>query len=84
MIWRVDDFALMHGVKPPLWFRHAYDDDPLRQQVYALAPLHLLLRAWHRWQRPRWALERWLIAKDVIMLPPNLRPPTWPWGWRRP
>ena len=61
MIWRVDDFALLHGVKPPLWFRHAYDDDSCPQRIYALAPFHLLLKAWHWWQWPRWAIERWLM-----------------------
>ena len=81
MIWRVSDVALRCGVTVPWGYRHAYDADMYLEHVYAVAPLHLLLKAWHRWQWPRWTLERWLIAVGVIMLPPNLRPPTWPWGW---
>lgn len=84
MIWRLTDIAHRYGgVRAPWGYCWAYDDDSRLEKVYAVAPLHLLLRAWHRWQRPRWTVERWLIARGVIMLPPNLRPPTWPWGWRR-
>ena len=82
MIWRVSTFALLHGVKPPLGFRYVCDDEFRVERIYALAPLHLLLRAWRRWQWPRWTIERWLLARGWMTLPPNVRPPTWPWGWR--
>ena len=83
MIWRLSYLAESNGVTPPWGYAKAYDDDCCAETVYAVAPLHLLMKAWRWWHWPRWTVERWMLSRGLITLPLNVRPPTWPWGWRR-